>query len=91
MDMDPILALISIVFGILVIVFVGLLNWIVGIFFILLGIWLVYDYMSKKNENQHQEKECLKRRRRSYEWGNGARRFTSFHNTKRTFLFSFIL
>ncbi len=50
MDMDPILALISIVFGILVIVFVGLLNWIVGIFFILLGIWLVYDYMSKKNE-----------------------------------------
>lgn len=47
MDFDPILALISIIFGILVIAFPNLLGYIVGIFFILLGIWLLIDYMNK--------------------------------------------
>jgi uncharacterized membrane protein HdeD (DUF308 family) len=47
MDFDPILALISIIFGILVIAFPNLLSWIVGIFFILLGIWLLIDYLNK--------------------------------------------
>jgi len=47
MSLDPVLALISIIFGILVIAFEGLLRWIVGIFFILLGIWLLIDYMNK--------------------------------------------
>ena len=48
--MDPILALIAIIFGILVIVFEELLSWIVGIFFILVGLWLLWDYYSKRNQ-----------------------------------------
>ncbi len=50
MSMDPILALIAIIFGILVIVFEELLSWIVGIFFILVGLWLLWDYYSKRNQ-----------------------------------------
>jgi predicted membrane protein len=50
MSFDPILALIAIIFGILVIVFEELLSWIVGIFFILVGLWLLYDYFTKKNQ-----------------------------------------
>ncbi len=41
----PVLALIAIIFGILVIVFPGLLAWIVGLFFIIQGILLFLDYM----------------------------------------------
>jgi predicted membrane protein len=47
MSFDPILAIISIIFGILVIAIPDILGWIVGIFFILLGIWLLLDYMNK--------------------------------------------
>ena len=54
MSYDPILALISIIFGILVIAFKDLLNWIVGIFFILLGIWLLLDYFSKSERRTGQ-------------------------------------
>lgn len=50
MSFDPILALIAIIFGILVIVFEELLSWIVGIFFILVGLWLLYDHYFKKSE-----------------------------------------
>ena len=50
MSFDPILALIAIIFGILVIVFEELLSWIVGIFFILVGLWLLWDYFNKKNQ-----------------------------------------
>jgi predicted membrane protein len=50
MSMDPILALIAIIFGILVIAFENLLNWIVGIFFILLGLWLLIDYFNKSSK-----------------------------------------
>lgn len=47
MNTNLILAIISVIFGILVIVFEGLLRWIVGIFFILLGIWLLIDYFGE--------------------------------------------
>jgi len=47
MSFDPILAIIVLIFGILVIAFEDLLNWIVGIFFILVGLWLLYDYFTK--------------------------------------------
>ena len=40
----PILALIAIIFGILVIVFPDLLQWIVGLYFIIQGILLFIDY-----------------------------------------------
>jgi multisubunit Na+/H+ antiporter MnhC subunit len=48
MNTNIILAIISVIFGILVIAFEGLLRWIVGIFFILLGIWLLMDYFGEK-------------------------------------------
>ena len=40
----PVLAVIAIVFGFLVIVFPNLLQWIVGLFFIIEGILLLVDY-----------------------------------------------
>lgn len=40
----PILALIAIIFGILVIVFPDLLQWIVGLYLIISGILLFFDY-----------------------------------------------
>ena len=49
MDTNPLLALISIVFGILVIAFPTILNWVIGLFLIILGLWMVYErYISKK-------------------------------------------
>lgn len=44
----PILALIAIIFGILVIVFPDLLQWIVGLYFIIQGILLFTDYLETK-------------------------------------------
>ncbi len=44
----PILALIAVVFGILVIVFPDLLQWIVGLYFIIQGVLLFTDYMESK-------------------------------------------
>ena len=41
----PVLAIICIVFGILVIVFKDLLQWIVGLFLIIQGILLLTDYL----------------------------------------------
>ncbi len=41
----PLLAMIAIIFGILVIVFPDLLQWIVGLYFIIQGILLFADYL----------------------------------------------
>lgn len=41
----PVLAMICIVFGLLVIVFPDLLQWIVGLFLIIQGILLLTDYL----------------------------------------------
>jgi len=41
----PVLAIICIIFGILVIVFPDLLQWIVGLFLIIQGILLLTDYL----------------------------------------------
>ena len=56
MSFDPILALISILFGIIVIAVPDIIGWIVGIFFILLGIWLLLDYMNKGEGKGKKEK-----------------------------------
>lgn len=44
MNWDPIVALVSIIFGILIIAFPDLLGILVGILLILVGLWLLYDY-----------------------------------------------
>ncbi len=44
----PVLALIALVFGFLVIVLPELLQWIVGLYFIIQGILLFTDYMESK-------------------------------------------
>ncbi len=41
----PVLALIAIIFGILVIAFPDLLQWIVGLYFIIQGLLLFVDYL----------------------------------------------
>lgn len=41
----PVLALIAIIFGILVIVFPDLLQWIVGLYFIVQGVLFFVDYL----------------------------------------------
>jgi len=46
----PILALICIVFGILVIVFEDLLQWIVGLFLLIQGILLLTDYLELRSK-----------------------------------------
>jgi len=46
----PILAIICIIFGILVIVFPALLEWIVGLFLIIQGILLLTDYFELKRK-----------------------------------------
>lgn len=48
MNTNLILAIISIIFGLLVIAFEGLLRWIVGIFFVLLGLWLLFEYFNER-------------------------------------------
>lgn len=58
MSFDPILAIISIIFGIIVIVVPDVLGWIVGIFFILLGIWLLFDYMNKGEKKVGQSSQA---------------------------------
>jgi len=52
MSFDPILALISIIFGILVIAIPAILGWIVGIFFVLVGIWLLLDYVNSREKKE---------------------------------------
>ena len=46
----PILAIICIIFGILVIVFPDLLEWIVGLFLIIQGILLLTDYLELRRK-----------------------------------------
>ena len=46
----PILAIICIVFGVLVIVFPDLLQWIVGLFLIIQGILLLTDYLELRRK-----------------------------------------
>ena len=46
----PILAIICIIFGILVIVFEELLQWIVGLFLIIQGILLLTDYLEMRKK-----------------------------------------
>jgi uncharacterized membrane protein HdeD (DUF308 family) len=57
MSFDPILALISIIFGILVIAIPAILGWIVGIFFVLVGIWLLLDYFNKGEKKPMQTQQ----------------------------------
>ena len=47
----PILALIAIIFGLLVIALPDLLQWIVGLYFIIQGILLFTDYYESKQKN----------------------------------------
>ena len=46
----PILAIICIIFGVLVIVFPDLLEWIVGLFLIIQGILLLTDYLELRSK-----------------------------------------
>jgi uncharacterized membrane protein HdeD (DUF308 family) len=46
----PILAIICIVFGVLVIVFPALLEWIVGLFLIIQGVLLLTDYLELRGK-----------------------------------------
>lgn len=46
----PVLALIAVLFGILVIVFPSLLQWIVGLYLIITGILLFADYMELRRK-----------------------------------------
>jgi len=46
----PVLALIAIIFGILVIAFPDLLQWIVGLYFIIQGILLFMDYFELRRK-----------------------------------------
>jgi uncharacterized membrane protein HdeD (DUF308 family) len=46
----PVMALIAIVFGILVIVFQDLLQWIVGLYFIIQGILFFIDYFELRRQ-----------------------------------------
>ena len=46
----PILAVICIVFGVLVIVFPDLLEWIVGLFLIIQGVLLLTDYLELRSK-----------------------------------------
>ncbi len=46
----PVLAVICIVFGVLVIVFPDLLEWIVGLFLIIQGVLLLTDYLELRGK-----------------------------------------
>jgi uncharacterized membrane protein HdeD (DUF308 family) len=46
----PILAIICIIFGVLVIVFPTLLQWIVGLFLIIQGILMLTDYLELRQQ-----------------------------------------
>jgi uncharacterized membrane protein HdeD (DUF308 family) len=46
----PVLAIICIIFGVLVIVFPDLLEWIVGLFLIIQGILLLTDYLELRGK-----------------------------------------
>jgi uncharacterized membrane protein HdeD (DUF308 family) len=46
----PVLAIICIIFGVLVIVFPDLLEWIVGLFLIIQGVLLLTDYLELRGK-----------------------------------------
>ena len=46
----PVLAIVSIIFGLLVIAFPDLLVWIVGLFFIIMGILTLVDYFELRSK-----------------------------------------
>lgn len=46
----PVLAVICLVFGVLVIIFKDLLQWIVGLFFIIQGIMMLTDYLELRRQ-----------------------------------------
>jgi len=46
----PIMALVAIIFGILVIVFQDLLQWIVGLYFIIQGLLFFFDYFELRRK-----------------------------------------
>jgi len=46
----PVLAVICLVFGVLVIIFKDLLQWIVGLFFIIQGIMMLTDYLELRKQ-----------------------------------------
>jgi len=48
----PILAVICIIFGVLVIVFPDLLEWIVGLFLIIQGILVLTDYLELRSKSK---------------------------------------
>jgi len=48
MRFHPIMAVLSVIFGLLVIVYSHLLSYIVGVFFILLGAWIFIDHYFSK-------------------------------------------
>jgi len=48
----PILAIICIIFGVLVIVFPDLLEWIVGLFLIIQGILVLTDYLELRSKSK---------------------------------------
>jgi uncharacterized membrane protein HdeD (DUF308 family) len=50
MEMNPILGIIAIIFGIIVIVVPDVLGWIVGIAFVLAGLYLLYNYWEKSRK-----------------------------------------
>lgn len=52
MEFHPILAVVAVIFGILVIAFSNLLSWIVGIFFILLGLWFLVGWYTKRERRR---------------------------------------
>ncbi len=46
----PVLAIVSIIFGLLVIAFPDLLQWIVGLFFIIMGVLTLIDYFELRRK-----------------------------------------
>lgn len=52
MEFHPILAVIAIIFGILIIAFSNLLSWIVGIFFIILGLWFLVGHFTRRERER---------------------------------------
>jgi hypothetical protein len=55
MRFDPLLAVVSFIFGILIIAFEDLLNLLVCSFFIFLGVWLLVGFMTQGDKNTPPE------------------------------------
>lgn len=55
MEFHPILAVIAVIFGILIIAFSNLLSWIVGIFFILVGLWFLIGWWTSRGRRRGRD------------------------------------